>query len=248
MGHFDDSAHSLHKNLRIGSSQVYFCFIRIRSDLFCIPLYGWGLLALIHMLLISPAQLISLYESWWKLLSTDYNGSAGNFSDGVAEQLVSILIRRKILVNVHRYHCFLHPAYFHQTVRSIYFPWAFFLQHINLGNHLQSQGRVRYVYYRSLWSSVVVFFPGKINYFNLILLMLDIVVYVPLSHRFVSPGCANKFLCSVHCESCSLHLSLGENHLRVDHSFVQTKSGIVVISTAKKIIPFLLQFFAENIL
>ena len=35
------------------------------------------LLALVPLFIVSPAQLISLYESWWKLLSMDYTGSAG---------------------------------------------------------------------------------------------------------------------------------------------------------------------------
>ena len=38
----------------------------------------WGIVvALLPLLVVSPAELVRLYESWWRLLSMDYAGSAG---------------------------------------------------------------------------------------------------------------------------------------------------------------------------
>jgi len=38
----------------------------------------WGIVvALLPLVVVSPAELVSLYGSWWKLLSMDYAGSAG---------------------------------------------------------------------------------------------------------------------------------------------------------------------------
>jgi hypothetical protein len=132
-----------------------------------------GLLALIPLLVISPSQLISLYENWWKLLSTDYSGSAGISVMGWLNSWFHIA-PPKNMVTFTGIIIFCIPLIFTRRYDQFIFRWLFFcsiLIWVIIFNHkAESATFIIAVCGIALW-----YFAQERNYFNLALLILAFV-------------------------------------------------------------------------
>ena len=132
-----------------------------------------GLFALIPLIVISPTQLLSLYESWWKLLGTDYSGSSGISVMGWLNSWLNIA-PPKNMVTLAGVVIFCIPLLFIRRYTQFIFRWLFFcsiLIWVIIFNHkAESSTFIIAVCGIALW-----YFSQERNYVNLTLLMLAFV-------------------------------------------------------------------------
>ena len=193
------------------------CFscIRRKRNSSCSPRCGESWSALLPLVVVSPAELVGLYGSWWRLLSMDYAGSAGSVGHGVAAVVVSSRPAQDPSSTLIGIALFCWPLTV--TVRALsrlQFPAAVSLQRAHLGGDLQSQGRVVHLRHRHVRRGLMVSVAADEAASTSCWCRLRSSLRV-LSPTDVFPSSLSATLFVPYADqSRALHPDLGENHLR----------------------------------
>ena len=115
--------------------------------------------ALLPLLAVSPAQLVRLYESWWRLLSIDYGQSAGLSVMAWLQSWFRVAPPNSVVVLVGIV-LFCWPLLYVAALSRLRVPSALPLQRPHLGRDLQSQGRVVVLHHRDVRRRLVVLRAG----------------------------------------------------------------------------------------
>ena len=164
------------------------------------------------LLAVSPSQLIGLYGSWRRLLTSDFAQGTGLSIMGWLAAWFN-MHPPKVLVDLAGIALFCWPLLYVARWRDVALPPARAVQCPRLGRALQPQGGILVVHHRDVRRGVVVLCPGE-NPAQHHPRGAGVCLHEPVADRRVSALLERELLRALYDQGHSVHPDLAEDHLR----------------------------------